>query len=71
MSDAWQPIETAPLDGVDVLLWRGHKLPPVVAARKPEWGPGWYSVDDVERSPEGPFTAWMPLPPPPKDARDE
>lgn len=65
----WQPIETAPKDGTDVLLFRATKyrvLPPTVAG----WFdkgviPGWYTYDEPDKAFDGEPTHWMPLPAPP------
>jgi len=62
----WQPIETAPKDGTDILLYRRnwHQSAPVVAGWFED---GWYAYDhDSEQVPElGGITHWMPLPEPP------
>lgn len=67
MAEFWRPIETAPTDGTDVLLFR---IPPwdptprpVVAGyfRTPEEC-GWYSYDRPEIPISGEITHWMPLP---------
>lgn len=62
----WQPIETAPKDGRDILLW------PTRWPRKKIdlgfWNDGsgsWSLSTDIEYSPQNP-THWMPLPEPPK-----
>ena len=66
MTDAWQPIETAPKDGTWVLLYHFH-------ARISDWywdGDKWnsdvleWSDDQAELAP----THWMPLPTPPRSA---
>jgi hypothetical protein len=59
---AWLPIETAPRDGGDVLLYEGFE--PVVCQ-------GWFDKDGEEWRPtKGSFfrapTHWMPLPKPPE-----
>lgn len=65
LSDAWQPIETAPKDGTAILVSEGRFIHCV------EWNDEyeWWAVDDNKL---GPFrlrgtapTHWMPLPPPP------
>ena len=65
MSEAWQPIETAPKDGTAVLVSEGRFIHCV------EWNDEyeWWAVDDNKL---GPFrlrgtapTHWQPLPPPP------
>ncbi len=78
----WQPIETAPRDGSEVLLsngrdvwtaawcveWYGTKLP----GRLPYSGqvvePGWLrsNLDEEYGYPENDATHWQPLPDPPK-----
>lgn len=69
----WQPIETAPKDGTDVLLFRlgmcGNPLPPMVAGwfHNGEDG-GWCSEDFIDEWLRGTFTHWMPLPAPPARA---
>jgi hypothetical protein len=71
----WQPIETAPKDGTDVLLLRmsgdGVIAAPVVDIG--HWAT-WYSGDSeytwVMNCGDGSSSAdyWMPIPPPPQDA---
>ena len=65
LSDAWQPIETAPKDGTAILVSEGRFIHCV------EWNDEyeWWAVDDNKF---GPFrlrgtapTHWMRLPPPP------
>lgn len=66
----WRPIETAPKDGTDVLLFR--RLPwdpmprPIVAGY---FGTtedcGWAAYDDPDKWIDGEVTHWMPLPEPP------
>ena len=68
----WQPIETAPKDGREILLYDGDRVTfggylnaqsqGVEPQAEHETFCGWWSVsgsDDV-------FTHWMPLPEPPK-----
>lgn len=60
----WQPIETAPLDGTRVLLFREEFAEAMAVAW---WNAGtsdWIPVNGVLFV--GP-TAWMPLPQPPKE----
>lgn len=58
----WQPIETAPRDGTDVLLYLDGRMPCVAGYFRD----GWYSFDAPEKA-LGFFapTHWMPLPSPP------
>ncbi len=68
----WQPIETAPKDGVDVLLhWPSRErsdipLPPVVGF----WNDivcGWQADDQLSSDiDENEPSHWMPLPKPPQ-----
>jgi hypothetical protein len=67
----WLPIESAPKDETDVLLFRvwslRTSLPPIVAA----WfdnagGAGWCSHEKPDDFIEGNPTHGMPLPPPPE-----
>ncbi len=66
----WQPIETAPRDGTQVLAWFDHLKRPVVAYhRNNRHGFGWAAY--VERSAnslgiQAAPRCWMPLPPPPE-----
>jgi hypothetical protein len=71
----WQPIETAPKDGLAVLLWpyqpwavlRGHAMEEVVL--------GYRTMDDKWYNPEQRETFepthWMPLPEPPQEGDKE
>lgn len=52
----WEPIETAPKDGRDILVWDGDSVS--LAA----WDNGWWVL--VEYTLSG-VTHWMPLPSPP------
>ena len=58
MSD-WQPIDTAPKDGTEVLLWwfRRHVVGSYVAGGWTDESLGQYDVSP---------THWMPLPEPPE-----
>lgn len=76
----WQPIETAPRDGTEVILgslaqtYKGAPVPPRVTIGywtqddEPEYeycDPYWMSWDGGFTK-ENPPTHWMPLPPPPE-----
>jgi hypothetical protein len=61
----WQPIETAPRDGTEILFW----VAPEMSEGWAEVGhwfetahDGWWVAHTIERKP----THWMPLPEPPK-----
>jgi len=63
----WQPIETAPKDGTDVLLAGTGTYDVTVgsfykATKGPSVCDGWYYQDGSSRIEP---THWMPLPPPP------
>ena len=65
----WQPIETAPKDGTDILVMTGETMH-VVRWINIHGGFDYWAVDDNKH---GPFTLrgkapthWMPLPEPPK-----
>lgn len=67
----WKPIETAPKDETDVLLYRTwdlkKTLPPIVAGWFDNYGyAGWCSHEKPDHFIEGTPTHWMPLPEPPK-----
>lgn len=70
MSGGWLPIETAPKDGTEVLLFCPDDQPQIVSCKY--WlgySPGWMFTDDTlaniaEEGPENP-THWQPLPEPP------
>jgi hypothetical protein len=65
----WQPMESAPKDGTQVIVWDGGQ---VVAAHfdSSMWGNGW--VEWCYRSDADPVTPklWMPLPCPPNANTD-
>jgi hypothetical protein len=57
----WQPIETAPKDGTEVLVYVPRRLGPLYAGAANTTGKQWWSrnLGDIQPS------HWMPLPPPP------
>lgn len=67
MPSKWQPIETAPRNGTDILLgFAGQKRPPVVAGwfdlgerEVNEWWADYDSTNMIKGTP----THWMPIPP--------
>lgn len=65
----WQPIETAPMDGTEVILFYPHLLNDgfVTAGywhrATADYESYWYS--DLVNGGASPPTHWMPLPPPP------
>ncbi len=72
----WQPIETAPRDGRQIILgWSGEPGGGcegfwLCDPKQNHWGEtGWFATDDnvLTEHPSNP-DCWMPLPPPPKDA---
>lgn len=59
----WQPIETAPKDGTDVLVW-GPGCKSIVASWNPaetRWSDGFWD-DGLTDDPWIHATHWMPLP---------
>ena len=77
----WQPIETAPRDGAEILLikvYKGRVFSPVVARFVSNWcaGGAWEICEDPECYFEHYLwkpTHWMPLPQPPEkdDGREK
>lgn len=67
----WLPIETAPRDGTEVLLWADHshymfkRYHHVVG----HYNHGWWMAAPGRECLEA--THWMPLPDPPQTANDE
>jgi hypothetical protein len=62
MMDGWQPIETAPNDGIRVLLWHSTwQAPSSGQWYGDKWSVG-YDLSPFAMQP----THWRPLPPPPK-----
>jgi hypothetical protein len=55
----WQPIETAPKDGTDVLLWCGWAITGL-------YHDGQWRTED-KRAPIYMATHWIPLPEPPEE----
>lgn len=64
IEDPWKPIETAPKDGTDVLVWDGSEIFLVWWDSKAEGGDGIWVRGD--HSMHRPVTHWMALPQPPK-----
>jgi hypothetical protein len=58
----WQPIETAPKDGTEILAVRLGGGCDVV--EWVDWKPGWWNGDVAHDADF--FTHWMPLPEPPR-----
>ena len=61
----WQPIETAPKDGSDLILWPGLRRPvtPVVGAwLDTKGGPCWYDLSVGHHNGFWKPTHWMPMP---------
>lgn len=69
---AWQPIEKAPKDGRDLLLWESGSSVPVVASWRDGRRPGWHASQEhyntdgdacvVDTLWQDGITHWMPLP---------
>ena len=65
----WQPIETAPKDGTEVLVWSEHGGVESAYWEAGCYGhSGWtiYQIRTEIAEPDFPPTHWMPLPEPPK-----
>jgi len=58
----WQPIETAPKDGTEVLVYVPRRLGPIYAEARNVTGNQWWGRVLGNLRP----THWMPLPEPPK-----
>src|SRR5690606_36923841 len=72
VDDGWQPIETAPRDGTDVLLWDGEEIfvgywSDSIWVSPGAWVKEEHRSDTVTYLP----THWQPLPAAPTEARDE
>lgn len=83
----WQPIETAPKDGTEVLIWNieGHELATwhdreEDGVDQPGHDAGWVGTyafpgrswgHSMRHEPQGQPSRWMPLPEPPSDLLDE
>ena len=61
----WQPIETAPKDGTDVLVWCGGAM--FIACMDV----GRWFFDRTDHSVKPIPTHWMPLPKPPEPNKEE
>lgn len=61
MTSEWQPIETAPKDGIDILVSNGERTS--VAYYDRRWWIVSWTVEFLNFDP----TNWMPLPLPPGD----
>jgi hypothetical protein len=60
----WQPIETAPKDGTDILVWMfGNSM--AVVFYDDNLDHPWHTMDGPAYHKEAP-THWMPVPEPPK-----
>lgn len=69
----WRPIETAPRDGTEILVFEpakgeyGSQYIAVVSFKEQGWnGPKWYETLNEEHTVDEP-THWMPLPKPPTE----
>lgn len=62
----WQPIETAPKDGSQVLVYAVRRTGPLVASAANRTGSQWWAVNIGCLWP----THWMPLPAPPSQEQD-
>lgn len=59
----WQPIETAPRDGADILVWDGDNISIAFGRSNGTFEHVHFACGDIVES----FpTHWMPLPPPPE-----
>lgn len=60
--DGWRPIETAPKDGTEVLVYVPRRLGAIYAAASNPTGNQWWARNMGDLRP----THWMPLPTPPE-----
>lgn len=67
MKISWQPIETAPLDGREVLTYRKALVTPIAVAFF--YDGHWRVAGTPGRMALGNVTHWAPLPPPPRRSR--
>ncbi len=71
MMDAWQPIETAPKDGTQVLVWSGQEFAVVEYYQDKDGTSFW----EIGHTPGArcfaaiALTHWMPLPEPPGEMK--
>ena len=61
--EGWQPIETAPKDGSDILCW-GPAVGHIVASREGDDEFPWSTLDGPNYHRDA-FVSWWPLPKPP------
>lgn len=73
----WQPIETAPRDGTEILLGyagshscAGYWMGDPALNYWNETGWFWTGANVITEHPDSP-THWQPLPPPPEERRDD
>jgi hypothetical protein len=64
----WQPIETAPKDGTEIIAYRKVQPPHIEAMSWADYGDTgrWYWTYDGD-SPDVQPTHWIPIPPPPEE----
>lgn len=68
---AWQPIETAPKNGDDIVLFDANSGGAIVASWEEDCPNAWaWMTLDGPNYHEGAFTHWMPLPPAPTQSAD-
>lgn len=68
---AWQPIDTAPRDGTELLLWGPCRRFPDEGCYRADANVGWWSAGSwITRTPREVCLAthWQPLPAPPEGA---
>ena len=65
----WKPINSAPQDGADVLVWGGRLCIEIAGFAGTENGRRVWEMRDGQTYDEAWFTHWMPLPEPPPPSR--